>query len=303
MDTLESMRAFVRVVELGGFAAAARALSVSPAMVTKHVAHLEARMGARLLHRTTRHVRTTEVGRAYYERCVELLSGIEEAENAAGQGTAEPRGNLRVTAPVEFGNAHLAALCATYLQRQPGVSLMLDFSNRVVDIIEEGYDVAIRIAAKLDSALVARKLAASRMHVVASPRYLKQRGRPRTPQALAEHPCLCFAVPSAWDEWRFVRGGQATTVKVGARLVSTSSEALRRAAATGAGVSWLPSFVCGEDLRAGRLVSLFPEFDAGTLNVYALYAHRRFLPAKVRAFIDFLVGQLGDRPDADPWSP
>ena len=301
MDTFESMRAFARVVELSSFAAAARSLALSPTMITKHVVHLEGRVGARLLNRTTRHVRPTEAGQAYYERCTELLTGIEEAENAAGAVTAEPRGTLRVTAPVEFGNAHLAPLIAQFLRRYPETALMLDFTNRFADIVEEGYDLAIRIAKTLDSTLVARKLATSRMHVVASPEYLQRRGKPRTPQALKDHDCLCFNVPVAWDEWAFAKDGESFTVKVKGRLLSTSSETLRHAASIGAGVSWLPSFVCGEDLRAGRLVSLFPQLGAVSLNVYALYPHRKFLSAKVRAFIDFLVEKLGGAPGADPW--
>jgi len=301
VDTLESMRAFVRVVELGGFAAAARSLGLSPAMVTKHVAHLESRTGARLLNRTTRQVRTTEAGQAYYERCVELMAGIEEAESAAGAATAQPRGTLRVTAPVEFGNAHLAGLAAQFMQREAAVTLMLDFSNRVVDIVEEGYDVAIRIAESLDTRLAGRKLATSRMHAVASPQYLRRHGRPRTPAALADRPGLCFAVPAPRDTWRFAREGRALKVAVNARLLSTSSEALRHAAGVGAGVAVLPSFVCGEDLRAGRLVSLFPDYDAGALGIYAVYPHRRLLAAKVRAFLDLLVERFGADPEADPW--
>lgn len=303
MDTIESMRAFARVVELGSFAAAARALDLSPAMVTKHVDHLERRTGARLLTRTTRHVRATEAGQAYYERCVALLAGIEEAETLAGADTAEPRGRLRLTAPVEFGNAHLAPLVGTFLERHAGIDLDLDFSNRVVDIVQEGFDLAIRVATSLDTALVGRRLATSRFHVVASPGYLARHGRPAAPTALAAHACLAFTVPTPRDEWRLTKDGETVAVSIAPRLRSTSSEALRLAACGGAGISWLPSFVCGGDLRAGSLVSLFPDHDAGSLGVYALFPHRRFLPVRVRLFLDFLAERLGGDPDADPWAP
>jgi len=301
MDTIESMRAFVRVVELGSFAAAARSLNLSPGMVTKHVGHLEERTGARLLNRTTRLVRPTEAGAAYFERCTAILASVEEAESLAGEDTAIPRGTLKVTAPVEFGNTHLAPIAADFMQQHPQIKLVLDFSNRVVDLVQEGYDVAIRVAQSLDTALVGRQLAVSRFHIVASPRYLEKHGRPETPQALAEHACLTFAVPTSWDEWRFTRDGETTKVKISPRMLSTSSEALRLAAKTGAGLSALPTFVCGRDLRDGSLVSLFPDHDAGALGIYALYLQRRFLPNRVRVFLDFLTERIGSRDGADPF--
>jgi DNA-binding transcriptional LysR family regulator len=303
MDTVESMRAFVRVVELGSFAAAARSLHLSPAMVTKHIGHLETRTGSRLLNRTTRQVRPTEIGQAYYDRCVALLAGIEEAENLAGIETAAPRGTLKVTAPAEFGNAHLAPIAAEFMQRHPGVSLTLDFSNRIVDLVQEGFDIAIRVARTLDTALVGRRLATSRFHVVASPQYLAAHGRPATPRDLADHACLTFAVPAPWDEWQFTRGGETSKVKMVPRLLSTSSEALRAAAKIGAGVSALPTFVCGADLRDGSLVSLFPDYDLGSLGIHALFLERRFMPARVRLFLDLLAERLGADAEADPWNP
>lgn len=272
-------------------------------MITKHVAHLERRMAVRLLNRTTREVRPTAAGQAYYDRCLELLQAIEEAESAAGSDSAEPRGVLRVTAPVEFGNTHLAGLLAEFMRSHPDMTLLLDFNNRVVSMIEEGFDVAIRVARALDTGMIGRKLATSRFHVVASPHYLKRRGRPRDPQELAKHDCLCFAVPSPLSTWPFVNAGKHGNVKVTAKLLSTSSEALRLSAIAGSGVSLLPSFVCGEDLRRRRLVSLFADSDFGSLQIYAVYPHRRFLPARVRVFVDFLADHFGRDADADPWSP
>lgn len=302
MDTLESMRAFARVVELGGFAPAARNLDLSPAMIAKHVAHLENRTGARLLNRTTRHVRPTDVGQAYYERCLEILAGVDDAENAAAAALTQPRGTLRLTAPVEFGNAHLAAIVAQFLDRHADAAVSLDFSNRIVNLVEEGFDLAIRVSASLDTSLIGRKLATSRFHVVASPAYLKAHGRPKAPQDLRSHRCLNFAVPTPLETWRFAKAGRAVQVNVTSRLLSTSSEALRVAANAGAGVSILPTFICGEDLLSRKLVSLFPGHDLGALGVYAIYPHRRYLPAKVRLFLDFLIERFGNDPDRDPWA-
>lgn len=295
------MRAFARVVELGGFAAAARSLELSPAMVTKHVAHLEARIGARLLNRTTRRVAPTDAGRAYFERCQELLQGIAEAEAAAGAATQVPRGTLRITAPVEFGDRHLAGLAGEYMRAQPGVAVSLHLSNRVVDVIDEGFDLALRVAPALDSSLVARKLASSRLLVLAAPAYLERRGRPRRPAQLVQHDCLCFGVPAVMDEWRFARRGAVQTVKLAPRMVSNSSESLRAAACEGTGITLLPTFLAAEDVRAGRLVPVFRELDSGRLGIYAVYPHRKYLSAKVRGFLELLRSRYGDDPERDPW--
>ncbi len=303
LDTLESMRVFVRVVETGGFAAAGRGLHLSPAMVTKHVAHLEARTGARLLNRTTRHVRTTAAGQAYFERCVAILRGVEEAETEAGADAAVPRGTLRITAPVEFGNDHLSEVAAEFLGRHPEVDLVLDFSNRPIDLVQEGYDLAIRVAREMDTSLVGRRLASSRFHVVASPSYLARHGRPETPPDLAAHRCLVFAIPAPLTSWSFLREGRPTTVRVTPRVTATSSAALLQAACAGVGISLLPSFVCGRALARGELVSLFPGFDLGSLGIHALFPHRTLLPVRVRLFIDLLVERFGGKAEADPWRP
>jgi DNA-binding transcriptional LysR family regulator len=302
VDTLESMRAIVRVIDLGSLSAAARSLGLSPAMVTKHVAHLERRTGARLLNRTTRHVRATDAGQTYYERCVGILAGVAEAESEAGADSLHPAGTLRVTAPVEFGNAHVAPLVGNFMNAHPDLELLLDLTNRTVDLVQEGYDVALRIAENLDTALVGRRLATSRFHIVASPDYLDRHGRPQKPEDLGTHVCLTFALPTVRDEWPFECEGLRTSVKIKPRLVSTSSEALRAAAVAGAGITWLPTFVCGDDLRRGRLQSLFPQFDTGAFGVYALFPHRRFLAARVRVLIDFLLAQFQGDPDGDPWA-
>jgi DNA-binding transcriptional LysR family regulator len=301
MNTLDSMRAFVRVVEFGSFAAAARNLDLSPAMVTKHVAHLERRIGALLLHRTTRQVRPTEVGQAYFERCLALLSDFEAAESEASAGVTTPRGPLRVTAPNEF-SPYLGQMTAEFLRLYPEVDLSLDFSNRFVNVVEEGYDVAIRISASLDSSLVGRRIATSRAHIVASPAYIDRHGHVEDPQMLAGHPCLSYGIPSASDEWTFQKGSETKKIRVKNKLVSTRAEPLILAARAGAGISWLPTFVCGQDLREGKLISLFPDHHVGSLEVYVLHPHRRFVPTKVRAFIDVLTKSLNPREVEDPWA-
>lgn len=299
MDTVESMRAFARVVELGGFAPAARSLGISAAMVAKHVAHLEARTGARLLDRTTRAVRPTPAGQVYAERVQAILAGIEEAESAAGADTAEARGTLRLTAPVELGAQHIAPVIAAFMLSQPGIQVVADFSNRPVDLVQEGYDLAIRVASELDTALVGRKLATTRFHVVASPGCLAREGTPDRPEALAGLPCLSFAVPAPRLEW----GEAGARVRIAPRLLSSSAEALRVAALAGLGFAWLPSFVCGADIAAGRLVPVLAGHAWGSLGVHALYPHRRLLPSRLRLFLDLLIAKFGREPEGDPWAP
>ena len=301
MDTLESMQVFVRVVELGSFAAAARGLDLSPAMVSKHIGHLEKRTGARLLNRTTRQVRPTEAGATYFEQCTAILRSIDAAETEAGADTNMPRGMLRITAPTEFGNLHLPLVIAAFLERHPAIDITLDLTNRSVDIVQEGYDLAIRIARDLDTSLVGRCIALSRFHIVASPGYLEREGHPTEPAELARRHCLTFAVPQPWTTWSFRHGGEAQQVKITPRMLSTSAEALLQAARAGVGIGLLPTFVCGGALARGELVSLFPDCECGVLGIYILFPHRTLLPARVRLFIDFLVEAIGGGAERDPW--
>lgn len=302
MDTVASMQAFVRVVELGGISPAARALSLSPTMVAKHLAHLEDRTGARLLDRTTRSVRPTPAGQAYLERVTAILEVIEEAEGLAASDTSTLRGTLRLTAPVEFGQEHLAPLIVEFMARHPEVAVVADFSNRTVDLVQEGFDLAIRIASTLDTALVGRRLASSHFFVVASPACLDRVGRPQKPEDLARLPALSFASPAPRLDWPWRREGGRGAVRIAPQLLSTSSETLRRAAVAGAGFSWLPSFVCGRDIREGQLVPVLEDHDWGSLGLYALYPHRRFVPSRLRLFIDFVAKRLGGKAEGDPWA-
>lgn len=300
MDTLNSMQVFTQVAELSSFAAAARKLDMSPAMVTKHIAHLERRLGITLLTRSTRKVALTEAGAKYLNHCLEVLRLVSVASDQMARQTDTPSGTLRVTAPVELGNRHIAPLIPPLITAHPQLCIRLDFSNRVVDLIEEGMDVAVRVSAKLDTALSGRQLASSRLLPVAAPSYLARRGTPKNPDALKSHDTLVFGIGD-WDDWKYRNNRQAGAVTVAPRLHSTSSEALRVAALEGAGISLLPTFLVGDDLRAGRLQPLLTRWNFGALGIHALYPQRRYHPARLRAFIDVLVAHFGDDPRRDPF--
>lgn len=302
MDRLTSMRVFVKVVDLGGFAAAARAQGLSTTMVSKHVASLERRLGVTLLARTTRRVAPTEAGQRFHVRCLEILHAVDEAEQEVGAQALEPVGCLRITAPVEFGQRHLAPLLPSLLRRHPKLSVSLDLSNRVVDLVEEGLDVAIRVAPALDTALRGRQLTSSRLLLVASPAYLRRHGRPRSPQALVSHETLSFALGPG-RRWTLLRDTERHEIDVSPRLLSTSSDALRTAAMEGAGIALLPTFLVDDALAGGLLRPVLPEWTIGVLKVYALHPNRRTHPARLRVFLDALATRFGSDPDADGFAP
>jgi DNA-binding transcriptional LysR family regulator len=301
MDRLTAMEAFVRVVERGGFTAAAEDLHLSRAMVSKHVQDLEEHLGARLLNRTTRKVSLTEAGRVYYERSTQLLADLAETEEAVGELQAKPRGRLRLNAPVSFGALHLAAAVADYMAAQPEVTVELTLNDRVVDLVEEGYDLAVRIARLADSSLIARRLAPCRMVVCAAPEYLERHRQPGHPNDLAGHNCLGYSYGQTRDEWRFDGPKGAAAVPVRGTLQANNGDVLRAAALRGAGIVLLPSFIVGADLAAGRLAPVLPGYRVPELGIYAVYPHSRHLSAKVRSFVDFLLPRLGKRPAWDAW--
>lgn len=301
MDRLNAIEAFVCVVERGGFAAAATSLRKSRAMVSKHVRDLEERFGARLLHRTTRRVSLTEAGRIYYERCVQVLADLAEADDAVNAQQSSPRGTLRLNAPMSFGTMHLAAAVADFSALHPDVSVDMALNDRIVDLVQEGYDVAVRIGRLADSMLIARRLAPCRMAVCAAPSYLARCGEPRTPAELGGHNCLGYTYMSTWDEWRFEGPNGAQSVRVSGNLNSNNGEALAAAARRGLGIIVQPTFIIGEDLKAGRLVRLLADYQPFEPAISAVYPHARHLSAKVRSFVDFLTGRFGDRPHWDEW--
>ncbi len=297
IDVAACMRVFTAVVEAGSFAGAADKLDLSRGMATRYVAQLEAHLGVRLLNRTTRKLSLIEAGSDYCQRASQVLAMIAEAEASAAQESAVPRGTLRVTASVAFGIRQMGGAITEYLQRHPGVEVDLSLNDRIVDVVEEGFDLAVRVAARIDPGLVARKLTRARFALCASPAYLKQHGAPRTPEQLAAHNCMTYAYSSLPSEWRFSRRGTERTVRVSGNLRGNNGDILVNAAIEGLGVVLQPAFLVFEALRRGQLVRLLPGWDAGELGVFAVYAHRKFLPPKVRSFIDFLAERFGPEPE------
>lgn len=300
MDRLDAMEAFVRVTEIGSFSGAAARLGWSKSVVSRQVSALEAKLGARLFHRTTRSLSLTEVGQAYFERCVRILSDIEEADGSVSALQATPRGRLRINAPMSFAIHHLAPLIPRFLERFPEVDADMEMNDRYVNLIEEGFDVAVRIGRLEDSSLIARQLAPSRLALCASPDYLRRHGRPETPDDLVNHCCLTYSARTLASEWRFQDAqGNRWTVEVKGRLRANNGDMLRDAALNGIGVVRLPTFLCGRDLQAGRLVSLLNGFIPQDMAIHAVYPHNRHLSPKVRAFVDFLASEFGARPHWD----
>jgi DNA-binding transcriptional LysR family regulator len=300
MDRLTGMAAFARVVEAQSFTAAAGQLGMSKSALSKAVSALEDRLGARLLNRTTRRLSLTEVGRAFYERCVRILAEAEEAELAVTRLQEVPRGTLRVNAPVSFGALHLGPALTDFMRRYPDLRIEIEFTDRFVDLIEEGWDVAVRIATLPDSSLIARKLADNELIVCAAPSYWQRRGRPGVPQDLAGHDCITYAYQAWPNEWSFVGvNGQRFAVCIKGSLRTNNGDMAQRVALAGLAVASLPRFICGPELAAGRLERVLAEWMPPPPGIYAVYPHNRHLSAKVRAFVDFLVERLGPACDWD----
>ena len=296
IDIVAGMRVFTAVVEAGSFAGAADKLELSRGMATRYVAQLEAHLGVRLLNRTTRKLSLTEAGSDYYQRSVQVLAMVEEAETSAAQEASVPRGTLRVNTSVAFGARHMGQAITDYLRRYPGVKVDLTLNDRVVDLVEEGFDLAIRIAADIDPGLVARRLTRARMATCASPGYLKKHGTPKSPDQLAGHNCITYAYSSVQGGWRFRRNGTGRTVPVSGNLHGNNGDILMNAAIEGLGVILLPTFLVYEALRRKQLVRILSNWQTDELGVFAVYPHRKFLPPKVRSFIDFLAERFGPEP-------
>ena len=296
MDRLDSIATFVRVAELASFTLAAQALGISRTVASDRVMALEARLGVKLLHRTTRRVSLTEAGVAYLDRARQALAMLEEAEAEAAHLTARPRGVLRVNAPVTFGFRHVAPAVASYLAANPDLGVELTLTDRMVNLLEEQVDVVVRVGRLVDSSLVARRLAPCRIVVCAAPSYIAARGMPLHPAELARHDCLSYAYAAEGDLWRFERDGQQEAVRVSGRVWSNNGDALYHAALEGLGILLNPTFIIGEALRDGRLVPVLPGWAAPALSVNAVYPPNRFLPAKTRGFIDHLAARFGPAP-------
>lgn len=289
MDRIDAMQAFVTVADLRGFAPAARKLGMSPSGVTRLIAALEERLGARLLQRTTRQVTLTDTGARYLERARRILSDVEEAESAAEGERTRPGGRLVVSAPNGFGRLHVSPVLSTYLQRYPEVSADLRLSDRMINLVEEGVDLAVRIGHLPDSTLVARHVGEMRRIVVASKEYLKRRGEPKTPEAIASHDTIHFGAMTAEPEWRFVADGREIRIVSTPRFASNSADAAIQYAEAGGGLTRVLAYQAADSLKAGRLRIVLASFAPSALPIHIVYPTSRLLSAKVRTFIDLVT--------------
>jgi DNA-binding transcriptional LysR family regulator len=304
MQSLTDIAIFVKVVELSSFTAAADALEMSQPVVSKSITRLEEKLGARLLNRTTRRLSLTEAGSELYRRSVRALEEIENAELEVARFQTEPRGTLRVSAPMSFSILQLGAKLDRFLDRYPGVTMELSLDDRRVDLVEEGFDVAIRIAHLRDSSLVARKIVPCRQVLCASPAYLKKHGTPERPEDLLEHNCILYSFLTNAREWRLVdEQGETHVVPLKGSLQTNNGLVNRAACMAGVGIVMLPTFYVGEQLRSGELVPILCKFRPVDIAVYAVYPERRNLTPKVRAFVDFLAETFGPEPEWEKGCP
>jgi DNA-binding transcriptional LysR family regulator len=295
MTPLADLEIFARVVMTGSMTKAAKELAVSPAVISKRLKRLEERLGARLMQRTTRQLALTEEGQGFYERVVAILASVDEAEGYVMGRNTQARGTLRVSASSSFGRKHIAPHLMKFMLANPDLNIQLELSDSFVDIVGEGYDVAIRIAELDNSSLVARKLAANHRFLVASPEYLVKHGEPTSLADLAKHTLLVHGS----DHWRLESASGITTVRVNSHLKTNSSEVVREAVIAGMGIALRSTWDIGDDMRKGRLVKVLPDYHASSrVAIYAVYPTRRFLPQKVRLFIDWLADLYAPVP---PW--
>jgi DNA-binding transcriptional LysR family regulator len=299
MDRLRALEVFVEVVRREGFARAAEALDTSPANVTRYIGELEAHLGTRLLNRSSRKMSLTSSGEALYERAKSILDDVAEAEAIVSAATLRPHGLLRINAPLSFGVLQLAPLWPLFHQQYPEVQLEVALIDRVVDIVDEGYDVAIRISGAGSGTHVARKLAICRNIVCASPDYLRRFGAPATPAELQQHQCIGYSYAATADQWQLLdAAGAAHAVKVRCVMHTNNGDTARAAALGGMGIICQPTFLVGADVRAGRLLTVLPDYRIADIDVLAVYPSRRHLSAKVRVLIDFLAQHFQGTP---PW--
>ena len=292
MDKFAEMRAFTAVVEAGSFVRAAELLEVSKAGVSRLVSELETRLGLRLLQRTTRKLSLTAEGEVFFHRCTELLQAIEDAEGEVTARGGEAVGMVRVNVPVSFGMTYLAPLWPLFMELHPHVVLDVTLSDRVVDLVDEACDLAVRIARLPNSTLVSRKLASTRLTLCASPEYLRRHGAPAHPLELSQHTVIAYTLLSMGDQWQFEGEEGPVTVKVKPRMRSNSGDTCCIAAVSGQGLVLEPTFLVGPYLRSGELVEVMPQYRSVDLGVYAVYPTRKYVPPKVRALIEFLAQSL-----------
>jgi DNA-binding transcriptional LysR family regulator len=295
MDAIEGLPVFVRTVREGSFSAAARALDLTPSAVSKQIGRLEDRLSVRLFNRTTRRLSLTEEGAAFYERASRILADLEDAAEAVSSHKAMPRGRLRVTLPTAFGILHLLPALPTFAARHPQVTLEIDLNDRFVNMIEEGFDLALRIGEMQDSSLIGRRLAANRRVLAAAPAYLAERAAPRRPEDLGDHNCLIYTYRAQRHDWHLVNErGREKVVSVAGNLETNNPMMLRAAALAGFGVVMLPLWIIGPDIREGRLTQVLPDWHWPDSAIQVVYPPGRHLSAKVRSFVDFLVEKFAE---------
>lgn len=289
MDNVSEMQVFVRVVQVGSFSAAARSLDLTPSAISKQIGRLEDRLRTRLFNRTTRRLNLTEAGTGFYERCRQILSDIEEAEQAVVDLRSTPRGTLKLALPSAFGRLHVAPILAAYLQRYPEMRIDLNLNDRLIDILAEGMDLAVRIGDLSDSSLIARRLAPNRRVVCGAPAYFARRPVPEKPEDLLDHNCLVYTYRASRNDWHFSGSDGKETIQVAGNLEANSAEALHAAVLSGVGIGLLPMWLIGTDLKAGRIIEVLGSYHFPDSAVYAVYPPGRHLSPKVRSFVDYLA--------------
>lgn len=303
MQDISSIPVFVSVVEYGSFSSAAEKLNITKSAVSKRISGLEAQLGVKLLHRSTRQLSLTEAGERYFEHAILALRSAQDAEHAATELQKNPRGTLKMSSPMSFGRLHVAPLIPLFLKKYPQISIHLDMSDRQSDIIEEGFDIALRGGELFDSSLIARKLTPLHSVVCASKEYLMQHGIPETPQQLTSHNCILYTYQARVNEWTFLKDNKEETVRISGTYEVNNSEALLESLLHGIGIGRLPTFVAGQEISKGNLIPVLTDYKVPHKTLYAVFPERQYMPKKVRVFIEFLVENLGrDIPYWDNWT-
>jgi DNA-binding transcriptional LysR family regulator len=296
MDRFRLMQTFVRVAEVGSFSAAARTMRSSKAVVSKYIGLLEEQLAVRLFNRTTRQIRLTAEGRDYLQRCKMILADLDEAERSVKDQHAAPRGLLHISAPMSFGVRHLAPAIAEFIEIWPDIEIDLDMNDRFVDVLAEGFDLAIRGGTMVDSSLIARRLAPLRLALCGTPEYFDKYGEPQSPEQIKEHNCIVYSYDRSSNNYHFQSDSGEIIVPVKSRIRVNSGDAIRQIVLQGQGIAVLPTFLVGNDLIHGTLKSTLAEYPLKEGGLYALYHHNRHLSAKVRVFVDFLAKKYGPNP-------
>jgi len=291
-DLFEGISVFVGVVNSGSFTAAARIMGHSTSYVSKEITRLEKRLGSRLLNRTTRTISLTDAGKAYFERCNQIVIDAENAENSIGQLQESPRGLLKVSVPVSFGLRYLRDDLPKFMKRFPDVQLEVEFNDRIIDVVSEGYDIVIRIGTIKDSNLVARRFATSQGVVVASPDYLSVNGHPNNLEDLKNHSFISYSLSQTPTIWNFNKGGIVTNINITPRVICNSAELELSMALQSVGITRLPFYCCEQEIKKGTLKVILEEYEQPEFGVYVVYPHRQYLSAKVRVFVDYMVNRF-----------